>query len=87
HRELHGALLDSEILADVYLMLTGGQTNLILGAEDEETGADGLIEVRKLNRAVDGLPVVRASESELAEHEGFLNLLDKKAGEPCQWRQ
>lgn len=85
HRELHGALLDSEILADVYLMLTGGQTDLMLAAEDSQSDG-GDVEIRQLSQVAEGLPVVLASEEELLEHNAFLDLLDKKVGGECQWR-
>lgn len=87
HRELHGALLDSEILADVYLMITGGQTNLILAEEEDEGGNDGMIEVKKLSSTVDNLVVITASEAELAEHQAFVRLLDKKSGGESLYRQ
>ncbi|MEA3405965.1 MAG: DNA polymerase III subunit epsilon, partial [Pseudomonadota bacterium] len=53
NRTLHGALLDSEILADVYLMMTGGQTNLLLGAGDNERSNEGA--TQKISR--DRLPL------------------------------
>ncbi len=86
HRELHGALLDSEILADVYLALTGGQTSLLLGQEG--SGADGGNgePIRRVEGAAD-LPLLRASAEELAEHQAFLQLLDKKSGGNCVWLQ
>jgi DNA polymerase-3 subunit epsilon len=83
HRELHGALLDSEILADVYLMLTGGQTDLMLAEESEELSADGGIEIRKLQNVQTSLKVINANEQELAEHAEFVQLLEKKSGGPC----
>jgi len=79
HRQLHGALLDSEILADVYLMLTGGQTALHLAHVDDSDD-----EARILIREVDSqfvLPVLRANEEELKAHEAFLDLLEKKSGQ------
>ncbi|KEA62024.1 DNA polymerase III epsilon subunit [Marinobacterium lacunae] len=85
HRELHGALLDSEILADVYLALTGGQTSLQLG-QDGSNGDDGNGEPLRRVANADDLPVVSASEDELAAHEAFLDLLDKKVGGSCLWR-
>ena len=76
HRELHGALLDSEILADRYLLLTGGQTNLLLA---EETGSDnGDISIRKLTNTASHLAVIMPSEQESAAHADFVVLLDKK---------
>ncbi|MBR9882999.1 MAG: DNA polymerase III subunit epsilon [Oceanospirillales bacterium] len=85
HRELHGALLDSEILADVYLALTGGQTSLQLG-QDGSNGDDGNGEPLRRVANADDLPVVSASEDELVAHEAFLDLLDKKVGGSCLWR-
>ncbi len=84
HRELHGALLDSEILADVYLALTGGQTALSLVSQGAAEGADGA--VTGIRRVQEGaLPVLMASADELAAHERFLRLLDKKSGGSCLW--
>lgn len=80
HRELHGALLDSEILADVYLMLTGGQTDLMLAAESEDVSSDGMIEVKKLDAVVQGLKVIKPTEQEALEHQEFVQMLDKKSG-------
>ncbi len=84
-RELHGALLDSEILADVYLAMTGGQTSLILDADGEEGSVGG---IRSFKR-VDGftnLPILLASEEELKNHEYCLDLVDKKSG-GAHWRK
>lgn len=82
HRELHGALLDAEILADVYLMMTGGQAALILevgGAEaGTESSADG---IRRLPAGRPALKVVRASAEELSAHEKIL----ERMGEACIW--
>jgi len=80
HRELHGALLDSEILADVYLMITGGQTNLLLAQEGSGESGDGEISLRKLTSPVSHLKVIEASPQELAAHTEFVALLDKKTG-------
>lgn len=87
HRELHGALLDSEILADVYLMLTGGQTALMLDSGDGEQGGDAQSENFKRVSDAEGLSVLLATQGELAEHEKFIKLLDKKAGDQCLWSQ
>lgn len=83
HRELHGALLDSEILADVYLAMTGGQTSLSLGSNDGNvTQVEG---IQRLNTDRRPLPVVRASDEELALHAELLGILDKKSGGNCLW--
>ncbi|WP_449287211.1 DNA polymerase III subunit epsilon [Marinobacter sp. PE14] len=79
NRDLHGALLDAEILADVYLLLTGGQTALSLDAGSENGGGNGGIRRLPSDRAP--LSVVRASSSETEAHEEFMSLLEKQAGE------
>jgi DNA polymerase-3 subunit epsilon len=85
HRELHGALLDSEILADVYLALTGGQTSLQLGQSAQ--GDDSADEpIRRVSAEGLALNVVRASVDELAQHDAFLDLLDKKS-DGAVWRR
>ena len=90
-RELHGALLDSEILADVYLTMTGGQTSLSLAgnASDGEgaTGGSQASEIRRLPAERLQTRVVRASESELAEHAVRLAVIGKAAGGAALWTQ
>lgn len=78
-RDLHGALLDAEILAEVYLLLTGGQTALSLDAGTDDAGGEGGI--RRLAADRKPLNVVRASKEEASAHEEFMALLAKKAGE------
>lgn len=79
NRDLHGALLDAEILADVYLLLTGGQTALSLDANAENGGGNGGI--RRLPEDRESLSVVRASAAESEAHEEFMSMLEKQAGE------
>lgn len=82
HRTLHGALLDAEILADVYLLMTGGQVSLNLAHEhDGEQQGSGQVALQRTGR----LKVLRATEQELAAHEGRLDLVQKKGGS-CLWR-
>ncbi|WP_237173489.1 DNA polymerase III subunit epsilon [Paracandidimonas lactea] len=84
HRTLHGALLDSELLADVWLAMTRGQDALLMDfAEEGQGGADGL-PGHKVDAAA--LRVILADASELAEHAAYLEALDKAAGKPCVWR-
>lgn len=78
HRELHGALLDSEILADVYLMLTGGQKNLLLAGDDETEG--GAEPITRIDMSQFNLTVTKAVEEELTEHRKYIAKLDKKGG-------
>ncbi len=86
HRELHGALLDSEILADVYLAMTGGQISLSLGGAEEggEQGRAGTAVIRRLPADRPRLKVVRPAEAELAAHEARLQVIEK-AGGGCLW--
>lgn len=85
-RDLHGALLDSEILADVYLLMTGGQTDLSLSADSEDKKSGGVTGIRRLPAARRPLTVVMASEQELALHEAKLDGIDKQSG-GAVWRK
>jgi len=82
HRTLHGALLDAEILADVYLLMTGGQVSLNLA--NEQDGADGQSGPAAIQRS-GRLKVLRATDAELTAHETRLDLVQKKGGS-CLWR-
>jgi DNA polymerase-3 subunit epsilon len=84
-RELHGALLDAQILLDVYLAMTGGQTALILGDEVAEQEVAST-EFTRLSIPRGALRVVRASDAELAAHERVLAALDKASGGKTIWR-
>lgn len=86
HRELHGALLDSEILADVYLMMTGGQTDLNLGGKSNTANSMQGEQIRRLGSERKPLKIIRASADELAQHESRLDLVQDKGGS-CLWRQ
>ncbi|GBU13344.1 DNA polymerase III epsilon subunit DnaQ [Enterobacterales bacterium] len=84
-RTLHGALLDSEILSEVYLMMTGGQTIMKFSHEgDQKTGADGQ-GTQRVTRPEAGFKVIRASDQEIIWHEERLDLVVKKGGS-CLWR-
>ncbi len=82
-RDLHGALLDAEILADVYLFMTGGQTSLGLGADgsDDSQGAH-VSGIKRVSMGRKPLPVITATELELEAHQQRLNSL----GDDCLWR-
>ncbi|AOM42712.1 DNA polymerase III subunit epsilon [Xenorhabdus hominickii] len=84
-RTLHGALLDSEILADVYLAMTGGQTSLAFSMEGEVSGSAQVAEIQQVSRPQAGLKIVYASDEELIQHESRLDLVEKKGGS-CLWR-
>jgi DNA polymerase III subunit epsilon len=85
-RELHGALLDARILADVYLAMTGGQGALAL-AETTASGsaAEGGRAVRALVRPSVPLVVIAATEEELAAHAVMLAVINKASGGKCLW--
>lgn len=90
HRELHGALLDSEILADVYLLMTGGQTDLTLDSKDDENDEPSEQEILK-SLIVDpsiaaNLPVYGVSAEELTSHGAFLEMLTGKC-EKVLWNK
>ena len=83
-RELHGALLDARILAEVYLAMTGGQTSLVLG--EEEADADGQMNITHHPVSYTGnLTVIKASGSDLKAHEEMLDTIEKNAGKTL-WR-
>ena len=81
HRTLHGALLDSEILADVYLVMTGGQTALSL---DQEVSGQGVKVDLATSLDVSQLRFVSASGDEKAAHDQWLEKL-RKSDEGCAW--
>ncbi|MCP3852412.1 MAG: DNA polymerase III subunit epsilon [Gammaproteobacteria bacterium] len=82
NRTLHGALLDSEILADVYLAMTGGQTSLTL---DDASGSGGAEVIRRLGSERPALRVQRATSEEQNLHEDYLTMLGKKSGNKIIW--
>ncbi len=87
NRDLHGALLDAEILAEVYLAMTGGQVSLSLAAEQQQAPAP--LE-QPLNTALDAtarsaLKIIHADADELAAHQAMLELIDKKSDGACVW--
>jgi DNA polymerase-3 subunit epsilon len=87
HRQLHGALLDARILADVYLAMTGGQNSLALDAGAQATivaaQVTGAAAVATLPAA---LRVVDASSAEQAAHEEFMKLVHKASGGKVLWQ-
>ncbi len=83
-RTLHGALLDAELLADVYINLTRGQEALLIDAGGDE-GQVGSVESVDLSGYV--LPVIQANAQEQAAHQEQLAALDKASGGKTLWRQ
>jgi DNA polymerase-3 subunit epsilon len=86
-RDKHGALLDAEILADVYLAMTGGQRLLSLDAEQDESDAGGGARRRSVDRAGLNLVVVKASGAELVAHEARLDAIEAACGDEPLWRR
>ncbi len=81
HRKLHGALLDAELLADVYLSMTRGQNSLSMDVE-EEVSRDGVqLEAVPLGEVI----VLAADEAEAGAHEALLAGLDKAVKGTCVW--
>ena len=83
-RTLHGALLDAELLADVYINMTRGQDALLIEVADAP-GEGGVVEVVDLSRL--DLPVLRANEQEAQAHDSVLAELDKSSKGKTLWRR
>lgn len=84
-RTYHGALLDSEILAEVYLYMTGGQTAMNWASESEQASGSQKNQVKKVVKSAP-LKVIKASADELSIHEAYLDKLEKKSKQVI-WRQ
>lgn len=83
HRDLHGALLDAEILADVYLIMTGGQASLLDESEQAEHAQQ---QIERLSTDRPKLKVIRCDTDELAAHQHRLAKI-VEAGGTCLWLQ
>jgi DNA polymerase-3 subunit epsilon len=83
-RTLHGALLDAELLADVYINMTRGQDALLMEVEsnDEQTRT-----TERLDLSSYQLPVIAATEQEMTQHDDVLTQLDKSSGGNTVWRK
>ena len=87
-RDLHGALLDAEILADVYLAMTGGQTALQLSDSGGDSEGQGQAEsIVRLPSSRKPLPVITPSAEELAAHEAQLEAIAGSSGGKVLWRR
>ncbi len=86
HRTLHGALLDSELLADVWLAMTRGQESLVMQQyENEEDIGDAASEFRRID--LSQLPILNANAQELAAHKHYLQHLSEANQSPTIWDQ
>jgi len=93
-RDLHGALLDAEILADVYLAMTGGQVSLMTGGQvslslDSHTDSNGQQQSTIQRLAVDRRPlrVIKADDAEIQAHATRLDAIDKACDGSSVWRR
>jgi DNA polymerase-3 subunit epsilon len=86
-RDLHGALLDAEILADVYLLMTGGQTHLALNADEDNSdlGKRQSDIITRIQRDRSPLSVIAASALELEAHLQKLEVIQKASDGQCLW--
>ncbi len=84
NRELHGALLDSEILADVYLAMTGGQTALFdsLGGQNDTAAQT---QMRRKRSISDPLPIIQPTPEELNAHQAYLEKLSQATHKEIRW--
>jgi DNA polymerase III subunit epsilon len=81
-RDLHGALLDAELLAEVYLRMTGGQSALSLDSEEAGSSESGKIAVRKLSADRKPIKIISANDEELRAHQAII----EKMGEAGLWQ-
>jgi len=85
-RTLHGALLDAEILADVYRAMTGGQVNLLLDGAGETAAGRGA-SISRLDANRPALKIIAADDGELLLHHRHLDLIDQESGGRCVWKK
>ena len=85
HRTLHGALLDAELLAEVYLAMTRGQNSLVIDMLDGGGSQSDAVASTDLSRL--DLPVLMASEEETTAHLAVLKQLDKASGGKVVWQE
>ncbi len=79
HRELHGALLDAELLAEVYLHMTGGQSDLSLESEDTAMSGSGGTAFKKLSADRKPIKIITANDEELQAHQAFIEKMGELA--------
>jgi DNA polymerase-3 subunit epsilon len=86
-RTLHGALLDAELLADVYIRLTRGQDALLIDEHGDGAHGDAQAAIEAVDLSRFQLPVPKADAAEMEAHAKLLADLDKASGGACKWRQ
>ena len=85
HRTLHGALLDAEILAEVYVAMTRGQESLIIDLENNSAEQQAINQQLLAERPRREQCVVRASDDELTQHAALLAAIQKESNNRCLW--
>ena len=78
HRELHGALLDAELLSEVYLRMTGGQSALSLDSEEHANDQSGSTRVKKLSADRKPIKIIRANDEELQAHQAIIEKMGRE---------
>jgi len=86
HRDLHGALLDAEILADVFLLMTGGQSSLLDEGQSGMDESSRNTDVKRVSADRPALKVIRCNDEELTAHQQRLEAIEK-ASDACIWNQ
>ena len=86
-RQLHGALLDAQLLGEVYLAMTGGQVALRLGESSATQNHEDGAAAQPLSRPASALRVVAATADEEQAHEAFLELISKYSKGQCLWQK
>jgi DNA polymerase-3 subunit epsilon len=86
HRDLHGALLDAEILADVFLLMTGGQSSLLDEGQSEIAASSINRSVKRVSVDRPGLKIIRCSNEDLTAHQQRLEAIEKASGS-CIWNR
>ena len=86
-RDLHGALLDARLLADVYLMMTGGQAGLDWGGQSDPDAGMGSAATDYIDRAGLDLPVLYPTDEEMQAHDAQLDMLARHASDGVLWRK
>ena len=79
HRELHGALLDAELLSEVYLRMTGGQSTLSLDSEDLSNALSGVSAIKKLSADRKPIRIIKASDAELQAHQAIVEKMERNS--------
>jgi DNA polymerase III subunit epsilon len=85
HRDLHGALLDAQILADVYLAMTGGQTALLLGADELNADGTRMENIQRVSAVGRNPKIIYANADELLAHQEKLQQVEKASSGNCLW--